>query len=166
MPHVRPLTVADRPEFLPLRLHSVTEHPECYATTAENVRSAPLAKTDALLSAGATGSVVFGAFDEALVGVLGCKRDDRETVDHYATLWGFFLHQDARGRGLGAALLTAAIEHARGLGLDYLRLGVPVSSDAALRVFEAQGFTRYGLEVGARKMGARRIDQAYLRLGL
>ena len=61
MPEVRPLALADRSEFLPLRLLSLTEHPECYATTAETLRTAPLEKTDALLSPGANSdSKIFG----------------------------------------------------------------------------------------------------------
>ena len=48
---------------------------------------------------------------------------------------------DRRGRGLGRALMTAAIEHARRRGADYMDLGTSEDDVAAHRLYESLGFT-------------------------
>lgn len=46
-----------------------------------------------------------------------------------------------RGRGLGRALLTAAIAHARGRGADHMDLGTSEDDAAARGLYEQLGFT-------------------------
>src|SRR5581483_11802626 len=46
----------------------------------------------------------------------------------------------ARGRGLGRALLTAAIEHARARGADYMDLATGEDDTAARSLYERLGF--------------------------
>jgi ribosomal protein S18 acetylase RimI-like enzyme len=46
-----------------------------------------------------------------------------------------------RGRGLGRALMNAAIEHARRRGADYMDLGTSEDDVAARRLYESLGFT-------------------------
>ena len=47
---------------------------------------------------------------------------------------------EARRRGVGRALVDAASEHARGLGLHVLDADVPEGDEAAARLFEGAGF--------------------------
>ena len=48
---------------------------------------------------------------------------------------------ERRGRGLGLALMDAAIEHARRRGADQMDLGTSEDDVAARRLYESLGFT-------------------------
>jgi ribosomal protein S18 acetylase RimI-like enzyme len=48
---------------------------------------------------------------------------------------------DRRGRGLGRALMQAAIEHARAEGADYMDLGTSEDDVAARGLYESFGFS-------------------------
>ncbi len=73
-----------------------------------------------------------------------------------------YLAPDRLGRGLGAAALAYAEEHARTVGLHALLAVVCAENDASLRAFERAGYERCALlrEVGT-KFG-RRLDVVYL----
>jgi mycothiol synthase len=53
----------------------------------------------------------------------------------------------ARGRKLGAALTMAGLRHLRSLGLRQVMLYVEADNDAAVRVYQALGFTHWDTDV-------------------
>jgi ribosomal protein S18 acetylase RimI-like enzyme len=53
-----------------------------------------------------------------------------------------YVRPDQRGRGIGRALLAAAIERARQQGADYMHLGTTEDDVAARHLYEAMGFRR------------------------
>ncbi|MEV1330567.1 GNAT family N-acetyltransferase [Micromonospora costi] len=57
-----------------------------------------------------------------------------------AELISMFLRPDARGRGVGDALVEAVAQWARRSGADRLRLAVVPGNKAAVRLYERQGF--------------------------
>jgi ribosomal protein S18 acetylase RimI-like enzyme len=63
---------------------------------------------------------------------------------HVSGIAGFAVVPDARGRGVGSALLAAAERHARDGGARKLSLRVLSTNDAALRLYERCGFRREG----------------------
>ena len=67
-----------------------------------------------------------------------------------------------RGKGLGRALLQAAITHARALGAQTMFLEVGVDNPAALALYTALGFAK----VGNRKAYYNGRDALVLRLPL
>ena len=68
----------------------------------------------------------------------------------------------ARGRGLGRALLTAALDTAARMGAAAMFLEVGADNPAALALYEALGFVR----VGDRKGDYQGRDALVLRLSL
>ena len=84
------------------------------------------------------------------------KREKRDSVAHKGTFWGLYVRSEDRRWGIGGALIREAVARARACpGVLYVRVVVTVTDAAALRLFEAQGFVRYGLEVrGIRGGGA------------
>lgn len=68
----------------------------------------------------------------------------------------------ARGKGLGRALLQAALANARRLGAETMFLEVGVDNPAALALYTALGFTK----VGGRKAYYNGRDALVLRLPL
>ncbi len=82
----------------------------------------------------------------------------RHTVEH-----SVYVRGDARGRGIGSALLEALFPLAVALDKHVLVAGIDASNDASIRLHERLGFERVGLlpEVG-RKFD-RWLDLAFLQ---
>jgi ribosomal protein S18 acetylase RimI-like enzyme len=60
---------------------------------------------------------------------------------------------EARGRGIGRALLDAIAAHSRAAGLAQLQLGVGTGNAAARRLYDAAGYVVFGLERDALRPG-------------
>ena len=60
---------------------------------------------------------------------------------------GMAVAREWRGRGVGSALLTAAIEWARGRGLHKLSLGVFAHNTAAIELYRKFGFVEEGRRI-------------------
>jgi ribosomal-protein-alanine acetyltransferase len=63
---------------------------------------------------------------------------------HVARVYSLATRPEARGRGVGAALLQAAATHAARRGCRALRLEVRVDNTAAIRLYEREGYRRVG----------------------
>jgi [ribosomal protein S18]-alanine N-acetyltransferase len=55
---------------------------------------------------------------------------------------------EARGQGIGAALITAVMDWARANGGDRIELEVRASNARAIRLYERSGLCREGLRTG------------------
>lgn len=92
----------------------------------------------------------FGAFDPDLAGMVGVVRAPREKEAHKAGLRGMYVRPAHRGRGLGTALLVAAVDFARSLpGVSHLHLSVSETAVPAVRLYERMGFVAWGTEPAA-----------------
>ena len=107
---------------------------------------------------------VFGAFDDdRLVGVVGLRQASRPKTRHKATLFGLFVHPDAVGQGIGRRLVEALLVEARGhADLLAVQLTVTESNEAALRLYEACGFERFGVEPLAVRTGEGFLAKVHL----
>lgn len=74
--------------------------------------------------------------DDRPAGLIGAQRATVDSVYLYS-LW---LEPVARGRGLGCALVSAAVDWARGEGVRIVTLRVEVANEAARGVYERLGF--------------------------
>jgi len=163
---IRQLEPGDETELLELLRLAVREEPLAFVTSDgdSSVASADVVRQE--LSR-APETVVFGAFDPSMVGMLWFARESRAKLSHKALLWRAFVHRDWRGRGLGAQLLQAAIDHARRLeGLTALRLGVSDRSTAARRLYERHGFKVWGVEPDCIRFGGESAELYYMTLQL
>ena len=108
--HVRRLGPDDAAAFQALRLEGLAAHPCAFAASPdEETGHSPLD-----LAARLERQPVFGAFvGGELVGIAGFAVPSRAKKRHKGQLWGVYVREAARGRGLGRALVLAAVEHAR-----------------------------------------------------
>lgn len=71
-------------------------------------------------------------------------------------VYGMWVAPEARGRGLGAALLGAVEDWARESGYRLIGLGVTTTNEPAIRLYTARGYTdigdRYPLREGSELM--------------
>jgi ribosomal protein S18 acetylase RimI-like enzyme len=70
-----------------------------------------------------------------------------------AAIYGMWVAPDARGQGIGGSLMDALEGWAREAGFGDIGLGVALTNEAAIRLYEARGYTdtgeRYPLRDGS-----------------
>lgn len=164
------LTPKDYEQFYSLRLASLEECPEEFATDAESWKNATRETINKLLihSEERQDTPILGAWkNDELVGLIGVNRDMRPSVMHKSTLWGFYVAPDHRKQGIGSTLLKEVVKVARATpDLRLIRAVVTVTSTAALSLLEKHGFKVYGREPEAKKLNDTYYDQVYLWLRL
>ncbi len=167
---IRRLTESDADSFWALRLRSLREEPMAFARSFEEDRTTPIEDIvrDFRTRWNSPESFILGAFIEGqLMGLVGFYRETRIKLRHKGGIWGMYVAPEARGQGLGRALLVELIARARQLpGLEQLHLSVVTRQLAARKLYESCGFVCYGLERWAFKLGDEYLDDEHLMLYL
>ena len=73
--------------------------------------------------------------------VVGGPAPDRPGI---AAIYGMWVAQEARGQGIGAALMDAVEDWARSAGYAFIGLGVTTTNEPAIRLYEHKGYTDTG----------------------
>ena len=165
-PSIRALTPDDAAAFRELRLRALATDPEAFGSSVEDEESIPLEETAARI--GNPDSLVLGAFDPGLVGMIGLIRERPRKLRHRARIWGTFVVPESRGRGIAGGLLDEAIQRARALqGVERVDLGVATTNERASKLYESRGFRTFGVEPDALRVDGRSLDEALmvLRIG-
>jgi RimJ/RimL family protein N-acetyltransferase len=92
-----------------------------------------------------------------IVGRLSIARDQHPASRHVADL-GLMVAADHRRRGVGTALLEAAVEWARQAGVRKLELHVFPWNKAAIALYDRFGFVREGYRRGHYRRGDEYVD--------
>lgn len=145
---LRPMLEPDLMAYKALRDAMLTGHPEAFTSDAETESRRDLASYRGRLAGGSNGATLFTlvALDGArVVGGITCEREPRLKVQHTAHLIGMMVADSHAGRGIGRALLAAAVARLRATpGLAQVTLSVSAGNEAAIGLYASQGFVRYG----------------------
>lgn len=95
-------------------------------------------------------------------------------LSRYHARWGYrftvensvYVHPDARGRGVGTALLAALVARARSLGFHAIIASVDGSNQVSIRLHERAGFRQMGRLTEIIHKFDRWLDVVYLQLTL
>ncbi len=159
---VRLLGIADVEDYRAIRLSALKTAPEAFGSVHAMEASRPIEQHAARL----TSSFVFGAYAGGLiVGMIGLRPGDGPKDAHKGLLWGFYVEPDSRRDGVGAALISAVLQAARGI-VEQVTLSVVSENAAAIALYEKFGFRRYGLEPRALKSAAGYADEVMMVLFL
>lgn len=141
---LRPLIAEDAAAFLALRLQALHAHPDVFGASAAEQAAMPLESLVQAITA--EHQYVLGAWQHAqLVGSVALQRHTATKMVHIADLWGMYVTSDQRGQGVGNALLTALLAHARTMpGLRQVRLCVSSHNHRAIALYARHGFVRWG----------------------
>lgn len=159
---VRALTPDDLHATHALRLQALHDAPTAFGSSPGDSFESLDAWAELL-----AGGQVYGAFDDAgsLHGMAGLATNNRAKTRHKARMWGVYVAAEARGQGLARALVAHVVEAARGRAA-WLDAAVAAANAAAIHVYEAAGFTRYGTEPAALRVDGRDVDLHLLTLRL
>ena len=102
-------------------------------------------------------AVIVAESDDGIVGRLSVSRDPHPSSRHVADL-GLMVAASARRRGVGRALLDAAVEWARSAGVRKIELHVFPHNEAAIALYKAFGFEREGYRKGHYRRGGEYVD--------
>jgi ribosomal protein S18 acetylase RimI-like enzyme len=150
---VRRLAPPDAPAYRALMLAAYADAPDAFTATVEERAALPPGWWARRLAGGPDPAVlVVGAFDgasdgERLVGVAGLRHEVRPRTAHKSVLFGMAVRPEARGRGVGRALVEAVVAHARARpGTEVVTLTVTEGNASAQRLYAACGFRAFGTE--------------------
>jgi ribosomal protein S18 acetylase RimI-like enzyme len=163
---IRQLGRADADLYRPVRLRAVREEPTAFGSAYEDEVDRPVSMTAERLAN--PDGVTLGAFDgDALVGVVTCIHATGRKMRHRANIYAMYVAPEARGRGVGRALLTEAIARARAWdGVDLVLLTVSAINEPARRLYDSLGFVTYGVEPRALRVDGRDVDEELMALDL
>ena len=148
---IRRLTRDDVAAYRTLRLASLRDHQYAHGpdyrdalAQSEAWHAKRLARLD---------YVWFGAFDaggDTLVGAICLRLQDGSRLRHTASLNSLMVASTHQRAGIGRMLVAHLLAHAREVNhLRRLKLSLIDGNDAALRLYEAFGFTPFGHEPDA-----------------
>ena len=171
MPTIRILDAADAGAFQTLRLRGLRESPAAFGSTFEEEVGRSIEQVAERLTEiqSVPRRATFGAFDEngSLLGVAACVQQGGIKLRHKASVFAMYVAPEARGRGVGRALVARLIEHARAWeGVDRLTLTVTDTQVAARRLYLAAGFQLFGSEPDGLRQDGNPTTMEYMTLSL
>jgi GNAT superfamily N-acetyltransferase len=107
---------------------------------------APVTRADFVaywIAPAAVGRVARSAYDGRLLGAYTMKPNGVGRAAHVANA-GYVVVADARGQGLGTALVEDSMATARAAGFDTLQFNFVFASNPARRLYERMGFADVG----------------------
>jgi ribosomal protein S18 acetylase RimI-like enzyme len=147
------------PALKAIRLRALQDAPEAYGSTYEGT----VARTDTDWRAwfGSVTPFIAEAADGQAVGLAATYRDaDESTVAHLISMW---VAPEARGTGIGDALVQQVIIFALAQGAAVVRLDVVAGNRPAIKLYERNGFNLTGRQFTRERDGAIEFEMEHRR---
>jgi GNAT superfamily N-acetyltransferase len=138
---VRALEQHDGSAFRAIRLRALQSDPDAFRSTYEVEAAYDDDAWRDFLAPDTGGRVFIAESRGEPVGITGVRAADGPDS---AILWGMWVSPDARGSGVGRALVEAAVEWARISGAGDVILEVAQGNEAAKRLYTRCGFQDIG----------------------
>jgi len=168
MTAVRPIRPDEVVALHGLRLRALSTDPDAFDQTVQDAEDKGLAPMAELVDSAAAGRdlVLVTETRGGLDGLVVVSRSRRPRSQHRARLWGMWVAPEARGRGVGGALLDGAIEWCQEQGVEMVDLWVVTDHLGAIRVYERAGFRICGTTHDGMRWQGRPQDEHQMTLHL
>ena len=157
---IRDAQASDLPAIVEILDHEIANGTASWSARPESLA----ARTEWLRERRATGHPVIVAVDDAdaVLGYASCGRFRpydawNPTVEH-----SIYLHREARGRGLGGALLDALLERIAAAGFRNVVAVIDASNTASIAMHERRGFAEAGRMPAVGEKFGRNLDAVFL----
>ena len=164
---IRRLTAQDAGSYQQLRQEALQREPLAFTDSVAEHQSVTLEAIKTRLTS-AEDNFVMGAFiDRQLVGMAGFFRRKGEKIRHRGGIWGVYVSEECRGKGVGRVLLVELVSRIKLLpGMEQVALAVSRQNAGAKVLYESLGFKVYGCEKRALKVGNEYVDEELMVLYL
>lgn len=163
---VRPMRAAEWPVYRQLRLQALRDAPDAFGSTyaAEGVGAdAHWAARLRVVESSGRDLALVAETAHGPCGLVWCKVSaDDPTV---ANLYQMWVAPEARGHGVGRALLAEALDWAAAAGVRHVHLGVTVGDSPARRLYVSMGFRPVGEPTPLREGSAQLAQDMVCALG-
>jgi ribosomal protein S18 acetylase RimI-like enzyme len=165
---LRVLDEGDAPAWWELRMRALQEEPLAFGKSVEEHRTTPVEVIAERLRGSSEENFTLGAFDHgALVGMATYIRETGLKERHKGRIYAVYVDREFRGTGVGRALIATLLEVARrDPSLEQILLAVSACQDAARGLYRGFGFTTFGIEPNALKIGGRYVDEEHMILSI
>jgi ribosomal protein S18 acetylase RimI-like enzyme len=141
---IRRAVLADVARVRALRLRALESDPDAFGETLAEALARPEADYVDWVGSPERGMFVAADADGSLVGMAVGAAAPVEDRGETAALFAMWVAPEARGHGVGAALIEAVEGWARDEGYSRIGLGVTTSNESAIRLYERNGFRDRG----------------------
>ena len=162
------LTANDAAEWSRLRLEALRHDAEAFGSSEEEHSLLTLSEIGRRLDPGTGDSFVIGAFEDArIAGMAGFMRDKGPKRRHKGMVWGVYVTQAQRGKGVGRRILEMLLERVNLTeGIEQVLISVATTQQAASALYRSLGFVPFGREPLALKVNGRFIEEDHMILML
>ena len=96
----------------------------------------------------------------AIIGMIGFSSEHTQAkTRHKGKIWGMYVTPEHRGKGLASQLVQTVLSAAQEIGCELIQLSVSTRNEASYSLYLRMGFTVYGTDVHAMKIGDEYVDE-------
>jgi RimJ/RimL family protein N-acetyltransferase len=162
---IRPLEPTEAEAYAVLRREMLLDSPWAFSGTPENDIGLDTQRMRDQLAG--TNYAVIGAFDDTgkLAAACGVSARPQRKMAHRVHIWGVYVTPSCRGRGIGKAVVQAALDIARTWpGINSASLSASVRATTAIALYQTLGFVIWGTEPECISLNGTLIDEVHLTL--